>query len=330
MCAGALSNHGSSSSCSVEPSCASSPGSSTTSSRWPWLNPALGARRTVETRRASVSRRVVDDQQPLALAEAGARGAAHVETSASASRAGSARPRSAAPCAAAGAALGTPPAHRRPEQPAASLAAWQAPSVVLTRRELNRALLERQLLLERKPLTCRAGGRAARRAAGAVDAEPVSVALDAARRVRARRADEGAHESPAREGAAPAGHAARRGAAHVLGDHDRAPRARRVALAAVVRGAAARRADRRARGGRAGRARRERADLRRGARPARAARARGRAADLPLAARAGERVRDPRAPFGDLGLRRPRRLHGGGGEGARRAARRRRRRSTGS
>ena len=38
---------------------------------------------------------------------------------------------------------------------------------------------------------------------------------------------------------------------HVLGDHDRAPRAGRVALAAVVRGAAAGGADRGARGGRA-------------------------------------------------------------------------------
>ena len=191
MCAGALSNHGSSSSCSVEPSCASSVGSSTTSRRWPWLKPALGARRTVETQtRQRLARNrlglVVPHHAPVPeqLSELH-RCIVNRSTALLASPRGG--PRS------------SPHAARAQPRPAGAAAPARAQAAPR-----------------------HAGGRAPRRPAGAVDAEPVPLALDAARGVRARRADEGAGRAAACQGAAPARHAARRCAANVLGDHDRA------------------------------------------------------------------------------------------------------------
>ena len=106
---------------------------------------------------------------------------------------------------------------------------------VLTRRELNRALLERQLLLERKALSA---VKAVERLGGLQAQSTTSpylslwTRLEGFERDQLVRALEG---SPARKGAHPARDAAHRHAVRLLGVRDRAPRAGRHSLAALVR-----------------------------------------------------------------------------------------------
>ena len=191
---------------------------------------------------------------------------------------------------------------------------------VLTRRELNRALLERQLLLERKPVERGEGGRAARRPAGAVDDEPVSLAPHAPRGIRARSPRPGADDSPARQGAHPPRDAAHRHPFGLLGIHDCAPRAGRHSLAPLVRSTFPRRPAEDARGRDGRRARGHRADLQGGARTARAVRAAGPFPDVHLASHPGTGIRRARPALGYLGVRRPRCLYGRRGNGDGRAA----------
>ena len=112
------------------------------------------------------------------------------------------------------------------------------PYRLLTRRELNRALLQRQLLLERQPLKA---VRAVERLGGLQAQSTPSPYLSLWARLDGFERDELTRRSESRLVKA----LLQRGTLHVvaprlLGDHDRSPRARGIALAAVVRGAAAR------------------------------------------------------------------------------------------
>ena len=181
---------------------------------------------------------------------------------------------------------------------------------VLTRRELNRALLARQLLLERRPLSAvkaveRLGGLQAQSTPSpylslwtrleGFEREELTKALTGRRLVKAL---------------------LQRGTLHIVtpGDYWAFSTARRelggilwppAYEALVPKARLAKLARARPRGARGGRA-----HVQGDAGAARAARARRGDADLPLAARAGARERRPRAAVRHLGLRRPRRLRG--------------------
>ena len=108
---------------------------------------------------------------------------------------------------------------------------------VLTRRELNRALLARQLLLERRPFSA---VKAVERLGGLQAQSTPSPYLSLWTRLEGFEREEltkALTGPPPREGAAAARHAPHRHAGRLLGVLDRAPRARRHPLAARLRGA---------------------------------------------------------------------------------------------
>ena len=181
---------------------------------------------------------------------------------------------------------------------------------VLTRRELNRALLERQLLLDRKTLS---PVKAVERLGGLQAQSTTSPYLSLWTRLEGFQRDQLVR---ALKGRRLVKAIIQRGTLHIVtpSDYWAFATARRElggilwppSYAARLPTAPAGRA----RGVGRSRARGRRADLQGGPRAARALREAGALADVHLAPHPGTGVRRARPAVGDLGLRRPRRVHG--------------------